>query len=96
MKTFHAHQYEKYLRLNCFIHFIVLIHTLSFKYKGSFKRKSEVLNSSNIKRQCPKTIAFNFASSTPTLVTPNNQPNNTSSKYLFKLFRIFLTFLLVL
>lgn len=45
---------------------------------SSLKRKSDVLNSSTIKRQCPKTIAFNFASSTPTLITPNKQPKNTN------------------
>lgn len=52
-----------------------------FTIKGSFKRKADVIELSNINRQCSNTVAFNFASSTPTLVTANKQPVSTSSKF---------------
>lgn len=61
--------------------------------EGSFKRKSDVADMSNICRQTPKSIAFNFASSTPTLVTVNKQQVATNSKYSnFNTCNIFITF----
>lgn len=81
-----------------YIHFIVLIDFLLhnclqiFLSKemfciiynvGSLKRKSDVADLSNVSRQIPKTIGFNFASSTPTLITANKQQVATSSKYFY-------------
>lgn len=49
--------------------------------EGSLKRKSDVVDLSNVNKQSPKTIGFNFASSTPTLATANKQQVATNSKY---------------
>lgn len=50
--------------------------------KGSLKRKSDAVDLSNINRSSQKGVAFNFASSTPTLGSVNQQPMVLySSKY---------------
>lgn len=50
--------------------------------KGSLKRKSDEVDLSNVSRPSEKASAFNFASSTPTVVTVNKKPMFTNCKYL--------------
>lgn len=50
---------------------------------GSLKRKSDVVDASNLNRTSQKLLAFNFASSTPTVNSVNKLPTLSLSKYLF-------------
>lgn len=65
------------LCINLFTATVVLF---LFINKGSLKRKSEVGDLTNTNQQIPNTIAFNFASSTPALITTNKQSGANISK----------------
>lgn len=66
----------------CFIINVYLSTKIVFIFnEGSLKRKSDGADLSSTIRQSPKTLAFNFASSTPATVTSNKHPNTSSSEY---------------